>query len=37
MLFPGKNDKMYNEIRQLVSVRRFVVRKKKHVEENDAA
>lgn len=33
MLFPGKNDKMYNKIRELVSLRRSAVRKKEHREK----
>lgn len=37
MVSPGKNDEIYNKIRELVSVRRFIVRKKDHIEGNDAA
>lgn len=37
MVSPGKNYEIYNKIRELASIRRFIVGKKEHIEENDAA
>lgn len=37
MISLGKNSKMYNKIRELVYIRRFIVRNKEHIKENDAA